>query len=79
MAKETVEEAKARHQREAEEKDNKLNRVKEILLKNGIEMNIFGCGCCGSPEISFRYKGEQIFENEECCNITMISEDEVKS
>ena len=44
---------------------NSKNRVIEILKAHGIEMSVAGCGCCGSPYVSFKYKGEFIIKNEE--------------
>lgn len=46
--------------------------VKSILEKNGIQMNVGGCGCCGSPSVSFLYKGELILEYVDDCNIEMF-------
>ena len=35
-------------------------KIKEILAEHGIELLVGGCGCCGSPWMQFRYKGEVI-------------------
>ena len=38
----------------------------EILKSHGIEMKVGGCGCCGSPWITFKYKGETIVDDDDC-------------
>ena len=32
--------------------------VEKILLDHDIKMIVDGCGCCGSPGVTFYYKGE---------------------
>lgn len=39
-------------------------RMVEILKSHGIEMKVGGCGCCGSPWVTFEYKGETIFDDD---------------
>ncbi len=34
-----------------------LEDVKTILREKGIAMSVGGCGCCGSPWVSFTYQG----------------------
>lgn len=38
-------------------------RVIAILKSHGIEMKVGGCGCCGSPWVTFKYNGETIFDD----------------
>lgn len=47
----------------------------EILKQHNIKIEIGGCGCCGSPWVSFEYNGEKIVENENDFNIDMFSSD----
>lgn len=44
--------------------EEQIKKVKEILKANDIEMSVNGCGCCGSPTVSFSYKGEVIIDEE---------------
>ncbi len=37
----------------------------EILKSHGIEMSVGACGCCSSPWVTFKYKGETIIEDSE--------------
>jgi len=48
--------------------EERIKKVKEILKANDIEMSVGGCGCCGSPFVSFSYKGEVIVEEEDDFN-----------
>ena len=50
-----------------EEKDGqgRVKKVVEILKSHGIKMKIGGCGCCGSPWVSFEYNGEVIVDEVE--------------
>jgi hypothetical protein len=38
--------------------NDQIDEVKRILSERGIEMNVGGCGCCGSPEVSFKCDGK---------------------
>lgn len=49
-----------------------VEKMKEILKEHGIKIEIDGCGCCGSPWVSFEYKGERIIENEYDFHINMF-------
>ena len=56
------------------EREEEIEKLKSILEPLGIEMNIWGCGCCGSPEVKIVYKGEVIINTSEF-KIEMIEED----
>ena len=55
-----------------EQKTN-TEKMKEILESLGIELEILGCGCCGSPNVTFKYKGETIVNDESHFNFDNIS------
>ena len=38
--------------------NDQIDEVKRILSERGIEMNVQGCGCCGSPAVSFKCDGK---------------------
>ena len=42
--------------------EEQIKKVKEILKDNDIDMSVGGCGCCGSPFVSFSYKWVVIVE-----------------
>jgi len=39
-------------------------QVEKILEDLGIELQIGGCGCCGSPWVEFKYKGELLLDDD---------------
>ena len=47
-------------------------QVIKILSEHGIKMSIGGCGCCGSPWVSFEYNGEMIVNDEESFSFNMF-------
>ena len=49
---------------EADAKAKKIKKVKAILVELGITMSVDGCGCCGSPVVSFSYNGQNIVKSE---------------
>ena len=57
-----------------------IEKVKKILELHGIQMSIGGCGCCSSPWVRFRYRGEWLLGDDEWpvgnCKFTMFPEDE---
>lgn len=52
--------------------DDQINEVKRILSEHGIEMNVKGCGCCGSPEVSFKYDGKLLVARTDHFNFEMF-------
>lgn len=46
-----------------------------ILKKFDIKMKVDGCGCCGSPWVSFSYKGEIIIDHESGLDFDTEEED----
>jgi hypothetical protein len=46
-------------------KQEKINEMVGILKNHGIEMLVGGCGCCSSPWVKFKYRGEVIFDDAE--------------
>jgi len=59
--------------------DDKRELIKAILSSHDIKMNISGCGCCGSPTVSFSYRGDVIVQNADDFNLQMFSEDVPKN
>jgi hypothetical protein len=47
-------------------KQKQIEKMKKILKENGIEMKVGGCGCCGSPWVTFTYKGKKIIDVDDC-------------
>lgn len=54
---------------ENEAKRTGLIRMISILKEHQISMSVGGCGCCGSPDVTFSYKGEEILDAD-CCNFS---------
>lgn len=50
--------------------DGGIERMKKILESHGIEMSVGGCGCCGSPWVTFMYKGEVIIDDDNCYDVS---------
>lgn len=36
--------------------------LKRVLLERGIELSIWGCGCCASPEVTIKIDGEVLVD-----------------
>ena len=51
-------------------------KVKEILKQHNIKMSIGGCGCCGSPWVSFEKDGIKILDEVYDFNIDMFKEED---
>lgn len=51
-----------------------VKKIEEILKEHDIKIEINGCGCCGSPWVSFEYKGERIIDNEFDFYINMFND-----
>jgi hypothetical protein len=62
-------------EREETEQKEKLKEFQSILSDLQIELNISGCGCCGSPEVAAWYKGQKLFQ-ESNVNLRMRKDDE---
>jgi hypothetical protein len=45
------------------EQEERKQRMIEILKSHGISMDVWGCGCCGSPDVTFTYNGEVIYQD----------------
>jgi len=53
------------------DKEQKCKKeIREILDKYNIGLCISGCGCCGSPVVSFSYDGRQIVLQEDEFNFS---------
>ena len=48
----------------------KIDRIVKILRDNGIHMSVNACGCCESPWVSFKYRGEVIVQDEDMFSFT---------
>ncbi len=44
-----------------------VTRIRNILISHDIEMGVGGCCCCGSPWVTFKYKGETILDCQDDC------------
>ena len=54
-------------------------RMIAILESHGIEMEVVGCGCCGSPEVTFKYRNESILDRSACCDFFTRSASSVET
>jgi len=61
--------------KEEKVRKQKLKEFQSLLSSLQIELNISGCGCCGSPEVSAWYKGQKLFQ-ESSVNLRMRKDDE---
>ncbi len=40
-------------------------KMVRLLAALGVEMSIGGCGCCGSPWVTFSFNGQRIFDGDD--------------
>jgi threonine dehydrogenase-like Zn-dependent dehydrogenase len=59
-------------------RDEKLKEIETILKEHDIKIKIQGCGCCGSPVVSFKYAGVLIIDEEDEFRIDMFAEGDHK-
>ena len=60
-----------------EEREKACKEVERVLTALDIEMEVGGCGCCGSPWVTFKYKGKTILEDEDDYEInSMLNKEE---
>lgn len=59
--------------------DDLKEKMKEILKQHNIRMMIHGCGCCGSPLVSFEKDGTMIVNEVDDFNIDMFEDDQQKN
>ena len=50
---------------EAAIKAEKIETLKRILREVGIEMQVNGCGCCGSPYVHFEFNGDEVISDDD--------------
>jgi hypothetical protein len=59
----------------AENKQAGVDKLCQLLEQHNLQLNIDGCGCCGSPAVAAWYKGEKLFDGSNI-RITMRENDE---
>lgn len=52
--------------RSSTSKEENIKKAIEILKLHHIELEVWGCGCCDSPEVRFSYRGEEILNHLNC-------------
>lgn len=50
-----------------------MEQLTDMFKENSIELNVEACGCCMSPWIKVKYKGEVVWESDSQ-DIKMIEE-----
>jgi hypothetical protein len=61
------------------EQEIAIDKMIQVLKSHDIEMSVLGCGCCDTPWVGFRYKGEIIINKGDVdmagnCNFTTEEE-----
>lgn len=51
-----------------------IKRMVAILNRHGITMRVDGCGCCGSPNVFFAYRGKTVLDEDDACFATDAAE-----
>ena len=70
-----IKEAMARNEQRRIRRERMIDLMKLTLQQYNIEMTIQGCGCCGSPTVSFMHDGDYILKDEDNVTIDMIGEE----
>ena len=46
-------------------REEACERLAQALSARGVEIDVWGCGCCESPHLKVRIDGEDIFDEED--------------
>lgn len=57
-----------------DQKSKQQKLVESILKEHNIKMSIDGCGCCGSPTVSFEKDGVKIVDSADNFRIDMFED-----
>ena len=64
------------HDEKLEKGKQSMKQVKELLRSLELEVDIEACGCCDSPSVTVRYKGETIVDDQDNFSFRMTKERE---